>query len=96
MSEHKDLLKQLVEAPYGTEDYRQAPSGNGPLASEWEDKPHRLVYDLCSKVEALIAALKPLASISLDDDGGVMVEAVLYRSDVRDARAVIEKMETTP
>lgn len=29
------------------EDYRRAPGGDGPLAAQWQDKPHRLVYDLC-------------------------------------------------
>ncbi len=38
---------------YAIEDYRNAPSGIGPLASEWADKPHRLLYDLCRCVEAL-------------------------------------------
>lgn len=28
-----------------------APSGVGPLAAEWKDKPHRLVYDLCTALE---------------------------------------------
>ncbi len=36
-----------------TKDYREAPSGMGPLALEWKDKPHRLVYDLCTEVERL-------------------------------------------
>lgn len=31
---------------YSLEDYWHAPSGVGPLATEWEDKPHRLIYDL--------------------------------------------------
>lgn len=37
------------------EDYRNAPSGIGPLAHEWRNKPHRLVYDLCSEIERLRA-----------------------------------------
>ena len=37
--------------PYTIEDYRNAPSGIGPLAADWKDKPHRLVYDLCRRVE---------------------------------------------
>ncbi|PZR93466.1 MAG: hypothetical protein DI537_10110 [Stutzerimonas stutzeri] len=28
--------------------YWQAPSGVGPLAASWKDKPHRIVYDLIS------------------------------------------------
>jgi hypothetical protein len=33
------------------EDYRNAPSGDGPLAAQWKDKPHRLLYDLCTTLE---------------------------------------------
>ena len=36
------------------EAYWTAPSGRGPLATTWEDKPHRLLYDL-------IAALMEVA-----------------------------------
>ena len=30
------------------QDYKDAVNGIGPLAHEWADKPHRLVYDLAS------------------------------------------------
>lgn len=30
--------------------YWRAPSGHGPLAAEWSDKPHRLVYGLVSSI----------------------------------------------
>jgi hypothetical protein len=40
-----------------TWDYRCAPEGEGPLAYEWSDKPHRLVYDLSGAVERLTAEL---------------------------------------
>ena len=33
--------------------YRFAISGEGPEAYNWEDKPHRLVYDLCARIEEL-------------------------------------------
>ena len=36
-----------------TSEYREAPSGRGPHASEWIDKPHRLIYDLCNEVDKL-------------------------------------------
>lgn len=32
---------------------RNAPSGVGPLASGWRDKPHRLLYDLLAEVDRL-------------------------------------------
>jgi hypothetical protein len=44
-----------VGLSHTTEDYRNAPSEIGPLAAEWADKPHRLVYDLCQEVERLVA-----------------------------------------
>ena len=43
-----------------TTDYREAISGtsdNERLNYDWEDKPHRLVYDLCSEVERLQALI---------------------------------------
>src|SRR3990167_1552620 len=36
-----------------TKDYMLAPSGKGPWAYTWSDKPHRLVYDLCGEVDRL-------------------------------------------
>ncbi len=50
------------KVPLLTEDYRNAPSGIGPQAEEWEDKPHRLVYDLCREVERLRAVVDRLVS----------------------------------
>ncbi len=37
--------------PYPLKDYWNAPSGEGPLAAQWIDKPHRLLYDLCVVLE---------------------------------------------
>lgn len=36
-----------------TQDYRMAPSHQGPLANKWVDKPCELIYSLCSEVERL-------------------------------------------
>lgn len=46
--------------------YRDAPSGIGPLAYQWADKPHRLVYDLIAEVERL--RLDPAAGDAPDVD----------------------------
>jgi hypothetical protein len=35
--------------------YRLAVSGEGERASDWQDKPHRLVYDLCREIERIAA-----------------------------------------
>lgn len=48
-----------------TEEYRLAPSNMGPLAATWKDKPHRLVYDLCSEVGCLQSKLE-VAEINQD------------------------------
>lgn len=62
-----------------TEDYRVAPSSEGPQAGKWRDKPHRLVYDLCSAVEALrrqaeqmVCRLCGAKAIVRPDDGEVI------------------------
>ena len=38
--------------------FRLAISDEGPQAYNWSDKPHRLVYDLCSRVEELEEYIK--------------------------------------
>ena len=38
-------------------DYYNAPSGVGPLAARWKDKPHRLLYELCERVAVVTAEL---------------------------------------
>lgn len=45
------------------EDYRNAPSGEGPHAFTWNDKPHRLLYDLCDKLDSLKAERDALTSL---------------------------------
>jgi hypothetical protein len=39
--------------PHSLISYKMAPSDLGPLAYEWKDKPHRLVYDLVAEVTML-------------------------------------------
>lgn len=34
-----------------TKQYRLAVEGIGPMAADWFDKPHRLVFDLCKYIE---------------------------------------------
>src|SRR6516162_8671211 len=46
--------------------YRLAILGDGPHAYEWQDKPQRLVYDLCRELERLAAQPQsPAASAKL-------------------------------
>jgi hypothetical protein len=35
------------------DDYLNAPCGMGPLADEWKDNPHRLIYDLVHEIKIL-------------------------------------------
>lgn len=37
---------------------RCAVNGEGPRASEWQDKPHRLLFDACDRIEAAYAAAR--------------------------------------
>ena len=39
--------------PKELEDYLNAPSGIGPHAFTWSDKPHRLLYDLLAEIQRL-------------------------------------------
>lgn len=48
----------MAETGYTTKDYRDAMGGEGPLAYQWKDKPHRLIYDLCHEIEHLRRQLK--------------------------------------
>lgn len=93
---------------HSTDDYRAAPAGDGPLATAWNDKPHRLVYDLCRDVDALrrqrdelLAACKAMLEADIYADG----EGICYfeRTDTEDgvravkmARAAIRNAETAP
>lgn len=42
---------------------RLAPSGEGDWAYQWEDKPHRLVYDACREIERLTAIIQELQAV---------------------------------
>lgn len=39
---------------------RLAPSGEGYYADDWEDKPHRLIYDACREIERLTAIIQQM------------------------------------
>lgn len=51
-TELEQEAKRLLR--YALEDYRNAPSNVGPLAAQWIDKPHRLVYDLSTALEGIV------------------------------------------
>ena len=48
MSDSIDRPETSTPSPdLNYDNFRNAPSGLGPLAFTWKDKPHRLLYDLC-------------------------------------------------
>ena len=49
---------------FTADDYRNAPSGKGPLAGQWADKPHRIAYDMARLVETLTARLAELRKLA--------------------------------
>lgn len=46
------MSKQLPKV-FDTKPFRDAVNGDGELAAQWKDKPHRLVYDLCKQIEEM-------------------------------------------
>lgn len=81
-------------------DCRNAMANEGPRADEWNDKPHRLVYDLCNEVvkgrtenAALVQQLRDFASFVAYGDG---MSNIRGRSELRNmARDVIKTLEDT-
>lgn len=64
-----DELRNTVHAralAHSLNDYWKAPSGEGPLAEAWKDKPHRLVYDLVAA--ALLAQSRRFHRNSIVDE----------------------------
>lgn len=59
MKDRKTEMQRDASLRYPPTDFtlpfRQAISGDGSRAYEWQDKPHRLVYDLCAEIERLAA-----------------------------------------
>jgi len=54
----------MTDKPICVDDYREAVQGNGPLACQWRDKPHRLSYDLIGEVERLTAELRSSRAVA--------------------------------
>lgn len=81
--------------------YRNAPSGEGPLAATWKDKPHRLVYDLCTLIEMIqehrhvimtaVAKNMTDAIISLESEIAAIIEAV--GNETKAINAVLSRRE---
>jgi len=67
---------------YTLDDYMNAPS-HGPLHPEWQDKPHRLIYDLVARIRKLEAAKEQSAPTSREPHDGWM-NAWLYNHIPKD------------
>lgn len=54
----RDQFTEFARRPLNLNEYWSAPSGEGPKGSEWENKPHRLLYDLIGEVVRLTEHLR--------------------------------------
>lgn len=65
--EELERLKNACEIPdmptQMTYHLRRAISGEGDYADDWEDKPHRLVYDACREIERLTTTNEALSEL---------------------------------
>ena len=68
-----------------TYDCRTAIGGNGPLAYTWQDKPHRLVYDLCREIERIAAGVAP------DQATALQARIAELEAALQDAARVLHK-----
>ena len=78
-------MSDLVEHKHSVDDYRNAPSGEGPLAGEWADKPHRLVYDLCTQRTELEAEVERCHSIIRTEVEMTQLGSLLARAEKAEA-----------
>ena len=54
----RDQFTEFARRPLNLNEYWSAPSGEGPKGGEWENKPHRLLYDLIGEVVRLTEHLR--------------------------------------
>lgn len=64
------------------DDYLNAPSGVGPLAWEWKDKPHRLLYDLLRRIDTAV-------SLCNDSPAGSVMEAAAVTTWLDEIRSAL-------
>jgi len=85
LQEEVAFLKRCQELRrVNTADYRAAPSGEGPHADTWNDKPHRLLYDVCHDLDVLQAIVDKLPKCWQfnADKTGVVYDYVIIRPTV--------------
>lgn len=79
----------LPPSPGDLDDYWQAPSGIGPQAGEWRDKPHRLLYDLLLRINTAVELCDDTPAGSVMDAATVVemlseIRSVLTGDDTED------------
>jgi hypothetical protein len=65
-----------------TQDFRDAVNGDGPLANEWKDKPHRLIYDLCNAVDNASVPIFQVTAEHLDGPPRLLGHATGQKADI--------------
>lgn len=77
-----NMLETIRPRPVeNLDDYWQAVGLQGPLGAEWDDKPHRLIYDLIAAV-LYYTRVAPVSAVSIKkldwhphpQDGGILQE----------------------
>ena len=86
------------ELSYALSEFHRAPSGDGALGFTWQDKPHRIVYDLIAAVKYYamrVAELESRLEISpLHNVDGIMArDATIKLQDERIAELEAERAE---
>lgn len=86
------------ELSYALSEFHRAPSGDGALGFTWQEKPHRIVYDLIAAVKYYamrVAELESRLEISpLHNVDGIMArDATIKLQDERIAELEAERAE---
>lgn len=83
------------QSGFTTKDYRDAISGEGPLAYTWSDKPHRLLFDLINFIEFNGLRVKPMAGeiehLAGQEMAGIMGAISVDTQQMREVNRQIEE-----
>ena len=76
-----DLASSIAPRPldHPIDAYWKAPSGVGPLAKQWENKPNRLIYDLIAALMQQSEAKSPATATLIDADPAVAIVEHVYQ-----------------
>ncbi len=79
------------------EDCINAPSGEGPYATMWKDKPHRLVYDMAKEISRLqkklmLRALMPMKYRRMEFNAELQKENDMLRERCGRMQVALEKL----